>query len=360
MTFEQLMDYAIAQDCSDVHITVGTNLAVRRYGVLHILNERPTAEESLAMIYTILTDDEIRRVEAGEDIDLGLMIDNEIRIRANVYHQRNNLACSIRLLMAQIPDFDTLGLPDVLKSLATAKNGIVLVTGPTGSGKTTTLSAIVDYINKNEAKHVITIEDPIEYIYPHNRAMIHQRELHHDTDSFASALHSSLREDPDVILVGEMRDFETIAAAITAAETGHLVLSTLHTNSAAQTINRIIDGSPADKQATVRQQFATNIRGVISQQLLPTSDGNGRVLTTELMIGTNAIKNLILEDKVVMIPGAIQSGRSLGMHTLNEDLVSLYKGGYITWKTALEASYDQQDLEKVLGVTPPSTEEVEF
>ena len=356
MTFEQLMDYAIAQDCSDVHITVGTNLAVRRYGVLHILNERPTAEESLAMIYTILTDDEIRRVEAGEDIDLGLMIDNEIRIRANVYHQRNNLACSIRLLMAQIPDFETLGLPEVVKDLATSKNGIVLVTGPTGSGKTTTLSAIVDYINKNHAKHVITIEDPIEYIYPHDHAMIHQRELHHDTDSFASALRSSLREDPDIILVGEMRDFETIAAAITAAETGHLVLSTLHTNSAAQTINRIIDGSPIDKQATVRQQFATNIRGVISQQLLPTSDGNGRVLTTELMIGTNAIKNLILEDKVVMIPGAIQSGRSLGMHTLNEDLVSLYKGGYITWKTALEASYDPQDLEKVLGVTPPSIE----
>ena len=158
MTFEQLMDYAIEQDCSDVHITVGTNLAVRRYGVLHILDERPTAEESLAMIYTILSNEEIARVEAGEDVDLGLMIDNEIRIRANVYHQRNNLACSIRLLMAQIPEFEDLGLPEVVKSMATAKNGIILVTGPTGSGKTTTMSAIVDYINKNEAKHVITIE----------------------------------------------------------------------------------------------------------------------------------------------------------------------------------------------------------
>ncbi len=349
MTFEELMDYAIAHECSDVHITVGTNLAVRRYGVLHILDQRPTAEESLKMIYTILSDKDIERVEAGEDLDLGLMIDNEVRIRANVYHQRNNLACSIRLLMAQIPEFEDLGLPEVIKTLATAQNGILLVTGPTGSGKTTTLSAVVDYINKNEAKHVITIEDPIEYIYPHNRAMIHQRELHRDTPSFASALHSSLREDPDIILVGEMRDFETIKAAITAAETGHLVLSTLHTQSAAQTIDRIIDGSPVEEQATIRSQFATSIRGVISQQLLPTMDGNGRVLTTEVMVGTNAIQNLIREDKVVMIPGAIQSGHNVGMHTLNEDLVRLFRDGLISKKVAMNASYDTADLEKTLG-----------
>ncbi|MBP5186773.1 MAG: PilT/PilU family type 4a pilus ATPase [Clostridiales bacterium] len=353
MTFEQLMDYAIEQDCSDVHITVGTNLAVRRYGVLHILDERPTAEESLAMIYTILSNEEIARVEAGEDVDLGLMIDNEIRIRANVYHQRNNLACSIRLLMAQIPEFEDLGLPEVVKSMATAKNGIILVTGPTGSGKTTTMSAIVDYINKNEAKHVITIEDPIEYIYPHNRAMIHQRELHRDTDSFAKALLSSLREDPDIIYVGEMRDFETIAAAITAAETGHLVLATLHTCGAAQTINRIIDGSPADKQAIIRQQFATNIRGVISQQLLPIKDGTGRILATEIMIGTTAIKNLILEEKIQMIHSTMQSSRAAGMHTLNEDLIRLYKEGFLSYQTIVDASYDLQDLEKALGLNKP-------
>ncbi|MBR5975304.1 MAG: PilT/PilU family type 4a pilus ATPase [Clostridiales bacterium] len=353
MTFEELMDYAIEQDCSDVHITVGTNLAVRRYGTLHILDERPTAEESLAMIYTILSNDEIRRVEAGEDIDLGLMIDNEVRIRANVYHQRNNLACSIRLLMAQIPEFDELGIPEVVKDMATAKNGIILVTGPTGSGKTTTMSAIVDYINKNEAKHVITIEDPIEYIYPHNKAMIHQRELGRDTDSYARALRSSLREDPDIVFVGEMRDFDTIAAAITAAETGHLVLSTLHTCGAAQTINRIIDGSPADKQAIIRQQFATNIRGVISQQLLPIKDGTGRILATEVMIGTTAIKNLILEEKIQMIPGAMQSGRSLGMHTLNEDLIRLYKEGFLSYQTIADATYDLQDLEKAMGLNKP-------
>ncbi|MBR3463514.1 MAG: Flp pilus assembly complex ATPase component TadA, partial [Clostridiales bacterium] len=226
MTFEELMDYAISHDCSDVHITQGTNLAVRRYGMLHILDEKPTPDEAKEMIYYVLTKEEQARVEAGEDVDVGINVDN-IRIRANVYHQRNNLACSIRLLMAEIPEFEALGLPEVLKSLATANNGIILVTGPTGSGKTTTLSAIVDFINKNEAKHVITVEDPIEYIYPHNRAMIHQREIGRDVKSFAYALTSALREDPDIILVGEMRDYETISAAITAAETGHLVLSTL-------------------------------------------------------------------------------------------------------------------------------------
>ncbi len=350
MNFEELMDYAVSKDCSDVHITVGTNLAVRRYGELYILDDKPTAEESLAMIYTLLNNSDRERVEAGEDVDFGLMLDSEHRIRVNVYHQRNNLAASIRILMAQIPDIVDLGLPPVVQDMANAQNGIVLVTGPTGSGKTTTLSALVDYINKNKARHVITIEDPIEYIYPHNRAMIHQRELGRDTMSFADALHSALREDPDIILVGEMRDFETISAAITAAETGHLVLSTLHTQSAAQTIDRIISGSPVELQNTIRMQFASSVRGVISQQLLPLSDGNGRILTTEVMVGTTAIQNLIREDKIQMIPGAIQSGHSIGMHTLNEDLLELYHNNQITRKTAINAAYDPIELEKALGL----------
>ena len=352
MTFEELMDYAIENDCSDVHITVGTNLAVRRYGTLIILPDCPTAQESLDMIYTILSPSEIERVEAGEDLDIGVMIDNEVRIRANIYHQRNNLAASIRILMAQIPEFDQLGLPSVIKELAVQPNGLLLVTGPTGSGKTTTMAAVVDYINKTEAKHVITVEDPIEYIYPHNMAMIHQRELYRDTPSFAEALHSSLREDPDIILVGEMRDFETIQAAIAAAETGHLVLSTLHTMSAAQTIDRIIDSSPADQQNAIRSQFAACLRGVISQQLLPTKDGNGRVLTTEVMVGSNAITNLIREDKIVMIPGSIRAGRNEGMHTLNDDLTRLFHDGLISRKTAMMASYDPQELEKQIGGNP--------
>ena len=318
--------------------------------MLHILDEKPTPDEAKEMIYYVLTKEEQARVEAGEDVDVGINVDN-IRIRANVYHQRNNLACSIRLLMAEIPEFEALGLPEVLKSLATANNGIILVTGPTGSGKTTTLSAIVDFINKNEAKHVITVEDPIEYIYPHNRAMIHQREIGRDVKSFAYALTSALREDPDIILVGEMRDFETISAAITAAETGHLVLSTLHTQSAAQTINRIIDGSPIEMQATIRSQFAHCIRGVISQQLLPTADGNGRVLTHEIMMGTSAIKSLIMEDKIQMIPGAIASAGHVGMHTLNNDLSRLVGMGLITKKVAMDATYDPNELEKLIGVT---------
>ena len=351
MTLNELMDYAIENECSDVHITVGTNLAVRRYGALHILEEKPTADESLKMIYDILSEENVKRIEKGQDVDFGLSYNDEIRLRVNVYHQRNNLAASIRILMKKIPDIEELGLPSVIKSLAEAPNGIIIVTGPTGSGKTTTLAAIVDYINKTQAKHVITIEDPIEYIYPHNNAMIHQRELGRDTPSYAHALHSALREDPDIILVGEMRDFATISAAITAAETGHLVLSTLHTTSAAQTIDRIIDGSPVDQQETIRQQFAMSVRGVISQQLLPTADGNGRVLTTEIMTGSSAIRNLINEDKIQLIPGSIQSSHQLGMHTLNEDLARLHQLGLITRRTAMDAAYDPQDLEKILGTS---------
>ena len=349
MTLHELMDYAIENECSDVHITVGTNLAVRRFGDLHILKDAPTAEESLKMIYEILSEDNVKRIEKGQDVDFGLTYNNDIRLRVNVYHQRNNLAASIRILMRKIPDIEELGLPSTLKTLVEAPNGIIIVTGPTGSGKTTTLSALVDYINKTQARHVITIEDPIEYIYPHNMAMIHQRQLGVDTPSYAHALHSALREDPDIILVGEMRDFATISAAITAAETGHLVLSTLHTSSAAQTIDRIIDGSPVDQQETIRQQFATSVRGVISQQLLPTVDGNSRVLATEIMVGNLAISNLIRENKTVMIPGSIQSGHKDGMHTLNESLLDLYRQGRITRKVALNASYDPTDFDKALG-----------
>ena len=360
MTLHELMDYAIENECSDVHITCGTNLAVRRYGTLIILDERPTIEESLNMIYEILSEENVKRIEKGQDVDFGLTYNDDIRLRINVYHQRNHLAASIRILMAKIPDIEDLGLPPVIKTLAEAPNGIIIVTGPTGSGKTTTLSAIVDYINKTQAKHVITIEDPIEYIYPHNKSMIHQRELGKDTPSFAHALHSSLREDPDIILVGEMRDFATISAAITAAETGHLVLSTLHTQSAAQTIDRIIDGSPVDQQETIRQQFAMSVRGVISQQLLPTIGGNSRVLATEVMVGNSAISNLIRENKTVMIPGSIQAGHKDGMHTLNESLLDLFRQGQISRKTAINASYDPVDFDKQIGGGTQINSDVNF
>ena len=344
----QLLTYAVRTDCSDVHITAGTNLAIRRYGVLSILADCPTAEESTSMIYELLDMKQIERVNSGEDLDIGVMLPDGTRIRANIYHQRNNLAASIRILQQIIPSFEELGLPSVVKDLAEMPRGLVLVTGPTGSGKSTTLASMVDYINKNHARHVMTIEDPIEYVYPHNQAMIHQREVGKDVKSFASALRSALREDPDVILVGEMRDYETISAAVAAAETGHLVLSTLHTTSAAQTVERIIDACPLEGQNQMRSQFANVIRGVITQQLIPTADGEGRVIATEVMIANFAISNLIRENKTIQIPSLLQSGRREGMHTLNDDLVRLVQDDKITRDAALKVSDDPGSLEKMI------------
>ena len=348
MTLNQLLTYAVRTDCSDVHITAGTNLAIRRYGVLSILADCPTAEESTSMIYELLDMKQIERVNSGEDLDIGVMLPDGTRIRANIYHQRNNLAASIRILQQVIPSFEESGLPSVVKDLAEMPRGLVLVTGPTGSGKSTTLASMVDYINKNHARHVMTIEDPIEYVYPHNQAMIHQREVGKDAKSFASALRSALREDPDVILVGEMRDYETISAAVAAAETGHLVLSTLHTTSAAQTVERIIDACPLEGQNQMRSQFANVIRGVITQQLIPTANGEGRVIATEVMIANFAISNLIRENKTIQIPSLLQSGRREGMHTLNDDLVRLVQDDKITRDTALKVSDDPGSLEKMI------------
>jgi len=347
MHFEELIAYAKENECSDIHITVGTALAVRRFGELQILEPAPTAEESRDMIYSFLDQNQVEQVNRGEDLDVGCMLRDGTRIRANIYHQRNNLAASIRLLKNKIPTFEELGLPSIVKSLAEQPRGLVLVTGPTGSGKSTTLASMVDYINKTTAKHIMTIEDPIEYIYPHNRAMIHQREVGKDVDSFATALRSALREDPDIILVGEMRDFETISAAITAAETGHLVLSTLHTTSAAQTVERIIDACPLDGQAQIRSQFANVIRGVLTQQLVPLADGSGRVVATEVLNANFAITNLIRENKTIQIPSMLQSGTREGMHTLNSDLFSLVRRQLITKQEALKVSNSPTELEKM-------------
>ncbi len=347
MNFEELVAYAKENECSDIHITVGTALAVRRFGELQILEPAPSAEESRDMIFSFLAEDQVQRITAGEDLDVGCMLRDGTRIRANIYHQRNNLAASIRLLQSKIPSFEELGLPPIVRDLAEQPRGLVLVTGPTGSGKSTTLASMVDYINKTTSRHILTIEDPIEYIYPHNRAMIHQREVGKDVSDFATALRSALREDPDIILVGEMRDFETIQAAITAAETGHLVLSTLHTTSAAQTVERIIDACPIDGQAQIRTQFANVIRGILTQQLIPTADGNGRVVATEVLYANFAITNLIRENKAIQIPSMLQSGMREGMHTLNSDLYSLVRRQIITKEEALKVSSLPTELEKM-------------
>ena len=347
MDFKELVEYAKKSDCSDIHITVGTNVAIRRYGTLEILEPAPSAEESRNMIFSILNQEQVEKVSGGSDLDVGVMLWDGTRIRANVYHQRNNLACSIRILNQTVPSFEELGLPPVCKELAEMPRGLVLVTGPTGSSKSTTLASMVEYINKTTARHILTIEDPIEYVYPHDKAMIHQREVGRDVTSFATALRSAMREDPDIILVGEMRDFETISAAITAAETGHLVLSTLHTTSAAQTVERIIDATPLDGQDQIRTQFSNVIRGVITQTLIPTADSDGRCCATEIMLGTPAIANLIRDKKTIQIPSLIQAGRNLGMHLLNDDLASLVGRGRITREDAMWVSNDPSALEKM-------------
>ncbi len=347
MDFKELFEKAKNDNCSDIHITVGTNIAIRRYGELKILEPAPTAEESRNMIYSFLDQSQVEKVSGGEDLDVGVMLWDGSRIRANIYHQRNNLAASIRILNQTVPTFEELALPPVCKELAEMPRGLVLVTGPTGSGKSTTLASMVEYINKTTSRHILTIEDPIEYVYPHNKAMIHQREVGRDVGSFATALRSAMREDPDIILVGEMRDFETISAAITAAETGHLVLSTLHTTSAAQTVERIIDATPLDGQDQIRTQFSNVIRGVITQTLIPTADSDGRCCATEIMLGTPAIANLIRDKKTIQIPSLIQAGRNLGMHLLNDDLASLVGRGRITREDAMWVSNDPTALEKM-------------
>ena len=351
MTFEQLLDYALQTNCSDINITVGTHLAVRRFGTLQIIDPEPSMDEARALIGELLTKEQLEAANNGKDLDFARFCkDGAIRIRVNVYHQRNNLAAVVRILNDHIPEFHELNLPSVIEGFCKLPRGLVLITGPTGSGKTTTLAAMVDYINRNRPCHIMTIEDPIEYIYNHKLAMIHQREVGRDVKDYATALRSSLREDPDIILVGEMRDFETISAAITAAETGHLVFSTLHTTSAAQTVDRIIDGCPMEGRDQLRVQLSNILHGVVSQQLCPLADGTGRMVATETMVMNPAIGNLIRENKVVQITSTIQSNAAAGMHTLNTDLARLVNQGYIDRTTALNFSNDRDSMMKTLGM----------
>lgn len=351
MNFDELLNYAIQQECSDIHITVGTHLAVRRFGTLQIIDPEPTREEARAIIDELMTPEQIALADSGKDLDFArFCAGGKVRIRVNIYHQRNNLAACIRILNDSIPSFETLMLPDVIESFCKLPRGLVLITGPTGSGKTTTLASMIDYINKSRPCHIITVEDPIEYIYNHKLAMIHQRELGKDVTDYATALRSSLREDPDIILVGEMRDYETMSAAITAAETGHLVFSTLHTTSAAQTIDRIIDGCPMEGRDQLRIQLATILYGVVSQQLLPLQDGTGRIVATETMVMNPAIGNLIRENKTNQIPSTIQANGSVGMHTLNADLKRLLSEGRIDRTTAYNFTNDRDSLMRLLGI----------
>ena len=339
---KDLLREARIRKASDIHISAGMPVYLRIHGHLEKLDDSFNGEHLMEELCTKRVKEVLSQ---GKDADFALS-DEGLRYRVNVYQAQTMPSASIRLLNDEIRQLDELGLPKVLGQLAEKKRGLVIVTGPTGSGKSTTLASMVDHVNERRKEHIITIEDPIEYVFRPKMALIHQREVGQDTSHFASALRSALREDPDVILVGEMRDYETIATALTAAETGHLVLSTLHTTGAAQTIDRIIDACPSEIQDQIRVQLANVLEGVVTQCLIPNAQGNGRVVATEILIGTSAVRNLIRENKGHQIGSMMQSGSSVGMHTLNMDLNRLVLAGKITPKEAYQYTNDEKDLEQ--------------
>ncbi|WP_332108595.1 type IV pilus twitching motility protein PilT [Hominibacterium faecale] len=348
MDIQQLLTGARKQNCSDLHISEGLGMAMRKHGRLIRAEEALSRQELRELILSMCSQEQREGLERGEDQDFALQLPDKTRHRVNVYQDRTGLSAAVRLLNDKIPTLEELYLPPVMAKLAEEPRGLILVTGPTGSGKSTTLAAMIDYISRKKAAHIITVEDPVEYVFDQNQSMIHQREVGEDVGSFAGALRSALREDPDIILVGEMRDYETISTAVTAAETGHLVLSTLHTTGTSQTIDRIVDTCPPQTQQQMRNQLSMILRGVITQQLLPNAAGNGRIAATEILLGTDAVGNLIREDKCYQLPTAMHSGMSQGMHTLNSDLARLVLMGSITLETAEMASTDRADLQQFM------------
>jgi len=334
---------------SDLHLTSGSPPLYRVDGSLIPKDsERLNSEQVLKLAYSIMNDMQKKSFEQNKEVDFSFGVQNLARYRANVYLQRGCCACAIRQIPYLIRPLEELGLPPIVTKLTERPNGLVLVTGPTGSGKSTTLAAMVDKINSEREGHILTVEDPIEFVHKHKKCMINQREVHQDTNSFGSALRVALRQDPDVVLIGEMRDLETIQAALSIAETGHLTLATLHTNSAAQTVNRIIDVFPADQKATVRAQLAMVLEGIISQSLLP-KIGGGRVMVCEILIATMAIRSLIRDDKVHQIQGMLEIGQKFGMQTMNAELLRLFQKRIITKQDALQRSPDPDQMLKVLG-----------
>jgi twitching motility protein PilT len=356
-TLPDLLKETLTLSGSDLHLTAGSPPQVRVDGKLQRLNLpnlMPADTKQLA--YSVLTDAQKKRFEESLELDFSFGIRELARFRCNMFNQRGAVASVYRLIPDKVKDFKDLGLPAVIAKLADRPRGLVLVTGPTGSGKSTTLAAMIDKINRERNEHILTIEDPIEYIHPHKNCLINQRELHSDTQSFSGALRSALREDPDVVLIGEMRDLETIESALRIAETGHLTLATLHTNSASQTINRIIDVFPAHQQGQIRTQLSLVLEGIVCQSLLPRI-GGGRVVSLEILIPTAAIRNLVREDKIHQIYSSMQTGQEkVGMQTANQSLASLYLSKQITLETAVSASSLPDELQDMIsrgvGVVP--------
>lgn len=352
-----LLQEMIQRGASDLHITVGNPAKLRVDGDLanSKINHVLTPKDTLQLAYSILTENQKKRFETEDELDFSFGVQNLSRFRGNVYKQRGCVAMAIRQIPYEIISIEKLGLPPIINKLSDRPRGLVLVTGPTGSGKSTTLAAMVDKVNRERKGHIITIEDPIEFIHRHQNCMINQREVGADTKSFTAALKYALRQDPDVILIGEMRDLETISAALTIAETGHLVFATLHTNSAAESINRMIDAFPSHQQAQIRAQLAFVLEGVVTQTLLPKAKGKGRVAACEIMVCTPAIRAVIRDEKIHQIYSLMQAGKKHGMQTMNDALQMLYMRGEVTLEEALKRSGDQAELLRAVGEPVPAS-----
>ena len=348
---DDLLRLMLERNGSDLHITVGSPPGIRQRGELvPIENMKPLSpRDTMEMILSLLSEEQRRRFETELELDFAYSIPGVSRFRANVFQQRNSMGAVFRVIPIKIPTMEDLGLPKVCKYLAERPRGLVLVTGPTGSGKSTTLAAMIDHINSTRAVHIITMEDPIEFMHRNKKAYVNQREIGEDTHSFASALKRVLRQDPDVILVGEMRDLETISAAITAAETGHLVLATLHTTGAPETIDRVIDVFPPYQQQQVRTQLSSTLEGVLSQVLLRSTDGKSRNMAMEIMLGVPAISNLIREGKTHQMETIIQGGSALGMQTLDQNLKNLLTAGKVTFEEAISKAKNPRELADMVG-----------
>jgi twitching motility protein PilT len=345
----QLLKIMVDEGGTDLHITTNSPPIIRVHGVLRrIEHPQLSPAETKQIIYSILNDTQKYKFEEHWELDFSFGIKGLARFRANIFMQRGAVAGAFRRIPYEIWNFEKLGLPPVVATLSHKPRGLVLVTGPTGSGKTTTLAALLDKVNTERSVHIITIEDPIEYLHTHKKAMINQRELHADTKSFPMALRSALREDPDVVLIGEMRDLETIQAAITIAETGHLTFATLHTNSASQTINRMIDVFPPHQQDQVRTQLSMNLEGIVTQALLPKADGRGRVVASEVLIPNPAIRHLIRDNKIHQIYSSMQTGQEkYGMITFNQSLANLYFKRDISMEMAMSVSHNSEELSEL-------------